>query len=388
MRLFQKIALFLFFFSINFEVWDPFQTGGSLSISKLTGFLYFIMIFPSLNSFLTRNEAKPVLRVIWIFFGLLTLVNMFNVNILFNNFIEFTILQNIILFWILLNHGTYESQLLEKGMLSFAIGSVFLAGFFYFGIGIGFGEDGSVKIFGDNQNTIGLRMCISIFVLLLAVIQNNLHLGKIRLLFILPIPIMLLLMAQSGSRVSTVSFMLSFILGILLLKTRSRYLKIIVIAFALIVFIIIWKFLMNTELLRERLILTIQERNLSGRDIIWRQIIPLIKSSPFFGVGNIGYNSYAHNVFGYVRSPHNVILEVLCYTGIVGLVLYSSFLLLIWKKSLQIYRIEKTLLPILLLVPIIGMLATGQLLNVKIGWVIFAYIEAYTLGPKPQDQQR
>jgi hypothetical protein len=124
---------------------------------------------------------------------------------------------------------------------------------------------------------------------------------------------------------------------------------------------------------------TIQERNLSGRDIIWRQIIPLIKSNAIFGVGSVGYNSYAQNVFGYIRSPHNVILELLCYTGIVGLALYSRFLLLICKKSLQIYRIKNLLLPILLLVPISGMLATSQILGVKMGWIIFAYIGAYSL---------
>lgn len=388
MRLFQKIALFLYFFSINFEIWDPFQTDGALSISKLMGFLYLITMIPSLNSFNTRNEVKPVLRLIWIFFGLLTLINMFNVNILFNNFIEFTLLQNIIIFWILINHGTYEAHLLEKGILSFAIGSVFLAGLFSLGIGIGLSEDGSFNIFGDNQNTIGLRMCISIFILALAVIQNNLHLGKIRFVFLLPIPIMLMLMALTGSRVSTVSFLLSFILGIFLLKTKNSYLKIIVMVSAIIVFVLIWKFLMQTGVLRERLMLTIQERNLSGREIIWGHIIPLIKSNPILGVGSVGYNSYIQNIFGYVRSPHNVILEVLCYTGIIGLALYLSFLFLIWKKSLQIYRIKNKMLPILLFVPILLMLVSGQILGVKLGWIIFAYIEAYSIEEQSQDRQR
>ena len=45
----QRFALYLFFFSINFEVWDPFNTDGFFSVSKLTGLIYLFTIIPQIR---------------------------------------------------------------------------------------------------------------------------------------------------------------------------------------------------------------------------------------------------------------------------------------------------------------------------------------------------
>ena len=383
MKPIQRIALYLLFFSINFEVWDPFNTSGFFSISKLMGFIYLITMVPLIVSFVTRDEMKPFLRPVLFFFGLLTLINLFNINSTMHNFLDISIFQNIILFYILINHESLDQLILEKGMLSFALGSIAIALLFTAGIGIGYSPGDRVSIFGDNQNAIGIRMCISILILIFAAIQNPLQIGKIRFLLLLPIPIMVQLLVVSASRTAMLSFILAFLSGILLLKTKKLWSKIVMITIVASLFIFVWLFMMQSEVLSLRLLSSLQEGDLSGRDIIWQRILPLIKENPFFGIGTIGYANFSQTTFGMYNSPHNVFLEVLCYTGIVGLFIYLIFLYRILMKSLQLYKTKKMLLPLLLLVPVIGILASGQILSIKTGWIIFAYIAgSYVNSPK------
>jgi O-antigen ligase len=376
MKSIQRIALYLFFFSINFEVWDPLNTNGSFSISRLMGFVYLVSMIPtivfSLNS--TRNEVRPIFRTIWIFFGLLTVVNIFNINVGFHSFFNFSIFMNIILLWILITHESHDQHVLDRGMISFAIGSVALALLYNAGIGIEYSSEGRVSIFGDNENIIGLRMSISISILVMAFLQNPLELGKIRYVLLLPVPIMLQFLAESGSRVALLAFILSFISASVLLKTKNIRTKLLIFATGILIFYLIWHFMMQTDVIRIRLLRSMQEGDLSNRDVIWQQIIPIIKGNPIFGIGETGYHEHMYGIFGEITSPHNVILEVLCYTGIVGLIVYLIFLYRIFIKSIQLYRNKGMLLPLLLLIPVMGMLLSGHILVVKIGWVIFAYI--------------
>jgi O-antigen ligase len=140
---------------------------------------------------------------------------------------------------------------------------------------------------------------------------------------------------------------------------------------------------MQSEVLKFRLLQSTQEGDLSGREIIWQTVLHLIKRSPILGVGNTGYAYFMQTNFGSVTSPHNVILEVLCLTGITGLFLYLIFLYRIFKISLNRYKMDGFLLPLMLIIPILGLLFSGQILAVKIGWVIFAYITG-SLNTNPQ----
>jgi O-antigen ligase len=306
--------------------------------------------------------------------------NLFSPHSAINNFFDLTIFQNSILFWILLNHEEIEKQILEKGMLSFAFGAILLAVLFYAGIGISYSADGRISIFGDNQNNIGVRICISLIILLLTVFQNNLNIGKYRFLLLLPIPLMVHLMALSASRVAIVSFLLSFIAGAFLLRSATPLRKVAIIGVSIIIFAIVIKTLLNTEVLRLRILQSIQERDLSGRELIWQKIMPLIKEHPIFGMGRVGYNYFVENTFGEIKSPHNVFLEILCYTGIVGLAIYFWFLVQLIKIAFKTYTARMGIMPLILLIPVFGVLMSGQILSVKIGWIIFAYIAGHSIN--------
>ena len=330
------------------------------------------MMVPMLIKNSTSKRSLHFLNPIILFFGLLCVVSIVNISPASYGFFDFSIFQNIVLFWILLNHVEYDNQVLEKGMLSFALGSVVLAILYYAGIGIEYTND-RLTLFNDNQNNIGMRMSISVIVLLMIVLQNIFKFGKLRYLLLTPIPVMLTLMAQTGSRVAFISFVSAFIAGVILYNTKKLEVKFFVLVIGALLLIVIWRFIMQSELLSTRIMLTITEMDISERDVIWKKLLPLTKSNPVFGVGRTGYEVFSQRVFGQLTSPHNVIIEVLCLTGLTGLFLYFLFLYRVFNQSYKSYRSEKKLLPLLLILPILGMMLSGQLLFVKIGWVIFAY---------------
>ena len=328
---------------------------------------------PAIRYFNVADVKNPFFLSAWFYFIILTLVSIININNISFSFIDFTVFQNIFLFWVLFNHERKDSLILEKGMLSFALGSVALALLFNAGIGIEY-EDGRVTIFGDNENIIGLRMSISLAILILNIAQNRLKLGWLRYLLILPIPIMVQFMIETGSRVALISFVLIIITGVVLFKTKNVFSKIIAYSVGAIISTILIIYIMQSETLLHRILITTNEGEFAGRDLIWRRLLPLIESNPIIGVGKTGYDYFSQITFGGFMSPHNVILEVLCYSGIIGLMVYLYFLYRIFKRGYHKYMVNGLLLPLLLLIPVLGMLVSGQILGVKIGWIIFAYI--------------
>jgi len=356
----QKYVLYLLMFFVNFQELSILNLK-EFSIPKLLGIIYFITILPQINSYINTKKIKQFIIPIFIFFIFLTLVNLFNINDTSSNFFDFSIFQSILLYLFLINHSRKEYMILEKGLLSLAIGTIVLSFFYKAGIGIEI-INGRVHLFGDNANIIGLRMCISILIIFFIVIQNRLHLGWYRYLLLMPIPIMLNLMAETGSRVALINFVLTFLFGVLFYKTKTLWTKIVFILIGLGAFLFSWLLIMHSETLMFRLLLSYEEGDLAGRDTIWQSLIPTIQNNFFFGIGQTGY-AY---LFG-EGSPHNVIIEVLCYTGLLGLVMYLYFLLQISLCAFNINKTKNLLLPVLLLFPIFGFILAGQILTQKLG---------------------
>lgn len=368
----QRWALYIFFFSINFEVWDPLNTDNNFSISKLTGLIYFATILPNIKQFLDSSDIRPFLRIIWGFFGLLTVVSLVHINIDSYGFFNFSLFQNIILFWILINHDRRTPGIFERGMYSFALGSIVLSILYVFGIGIEYSSEGRISIFGDNENTIGIRMCISMLIIILLVFQNRLNISKTRYLLLAALPVMLKLLIETGSRVAIIAFVIMFVAVGFLFKTKKTWYKALFFTLTAVAFVFIIQYIMQSEVIMHRLIKSKEEGDFAGRDLIWRKLIPLIEEHPVFGVGLTGYTEYSKSVFGDYKSPHNVLIEILCYTGIIGLIAYLLFLYQVTKKAFIALR-NKNILPLLLLIPVAGLILSGQILLTKIGWIIFAY---------------
>ncbi|HQG77405.1 MAG TPA: O-antigen ligase family protein [Bacteroidales bacterium] len=374
MKSLRRLALYIFFFSINFEVWDPLGTNGLFSIAKLTGYVYLITMLPELFSFITKKENRQFINPLILFFTILTIVNLFSIDANLGNFFHLTIFQNIVVMYILINHEQEDPCILEKGMLSFALGSLVLAVLYNMGIGVEISENGQVKIFEDNQNSIGLRSSVASIILIHNILINPLKIGYSRFLLLIPLLLIFELLAVSASRSAALAFVTAFIAGGFLIKTGKTWIKFLIMIFTIGFLIVAINLLLQHEVFRMRVMATIWEGDLSGRDIIWHNIFPLILDKPILGAGTVGYETYSFMVFGELKSPHNVFLEILCYTGIIGLAIYMLFLYRIFMRSYRLFRQKKLILPLLLLIPVVAALTSGQILNVKIGWLIFAYI--------------
>jgi O-antigen ligase len=344
------------------------------SISKLMALIYLVAMLSSIFKTVTPRDLFPYFSNILIFFLILTIVSIVHIQRGNYNFFDFTIFQNIALFWILVNHERKDPGILEKALLAFAAGSILLALLFHLGIGVGLDMEGRVSIFGDNENNIGLRMSISMIIVSMVVIQNHFRLGKIRFLFLLGIPLLFSLMLATGSRVSLISFVLAYIATNALLRTKRIWIKVAVFVVGTLVLLYIWFVLLDSQEVMLRLLRTVNEGDLSKRDVIWKRLLPLISDNLIFGVGKTGFESATYDIFGRVISPHNVILEVLCLTGVAGLFFYLMFIYRIFRRSIMLYRTEKFLLPVILCIPFLGMLLSAQLLHIKLGWVICAFI--------------
>lgn len=369
----QRIALYLFFFSINFEMWDPFNTNDIFSIAKLTAILYFITIAPHIFQYIRTDSLKAILYPAWIFFGFLTFMSMINSNELFSGFFYSSIFLNIILFWFLINHERIDYLIIEKGMFCFALGSILMVGLFFAGIGIEY-LGNRLSMFGDNQNALGVKVAISSIILIVSVVQNRLNIGWYRYLLLLMLPFMLIFIRETGSRVAVIAFILAFFSGTILYKTKTHIVKVGILigsTLALVLFVII---LMQSDTLAERFVSTATTGEIGSRDKIWKTIIPIISENPIVGIGKTGYDLQSTINIGKAFSPHNVILEVLCYTGIIGLFLYLTFLYQVFKRGFLAYYKNGWLLPLLLIIPMLGLILSGQILTSKTGWTIFAYI--------------
>lgn len=370
-RHWQNYSLYLYFFFVNFQELSFFGLN-NFSIPKFTILIYLGTIATQHSDYIKTSNLKKIMRPLLAFVGLLIIINFFNINKYSARFIDIAILQNIFVFWILINHGRKDIRAFEKALLMLALGSILLALCYNVGIGVEYEEFYGVTraiLFGDNPNITSIRMVISLLIIFVAVVQDRLRIGAYRFLLLIPVIMMIKVMADTGSRVGSISLALALIVGILFYKAKNNWNKSLVIFAGSISLFVFLTLISKSEMLVSRLLKAYSDNDLSGRYYIWENVIAVIQSNFIFGIGQTGYFAK----FG-LASPHNVFLEVLIYTGIVGLLLYSTFILRISIYAYRLLHIKRIILPLLLMSPIFGLLFSGQILTMKVGWIVMAYI--------------
>lgn len=381
---FQRIALYLYMFSIHFEVYD--LTGmGILSVTKIVAFIYMLSIIPDFKFFIDLRNIRQFVNPAFLLFILMVIMSLININSVSSSFFDFTLMLNIFLFWVMINHERRDSGILDKSLYAFVFGSLTLTLLYTFNIGISYESD-RITIFDDNQNSVAIKISISIIILLFFGIQKlidkKIILGIIALI---PIPTMLSLMFETGSRKASIGLALAFVIGVLFLKTKNVMYKVLIIFLAFIGSVYMINLMMDYDIIFNRLERTAEQQDYGGRDEIWRNVFPLIIDNPIVGVGQTGYEMYSMGVFGNIRSPHNVLLEVLAYTGLIGLFIYLYLLYQVTWQGFKYYKIKGQILPLLLLIPMYGSILGGQALGNKLLWAIFAFAASrifYTYSKK------
>ena len=172
----------------------------------------------------------------------------------------------------------------------------------------------------DNRNAFGLFMGMG-FVLSLILIKEKANLGFLLLL------LFCFFMIFSFSRSSWVaSFCSASLLLILNYKNikKAHIIYFLVFCISLVILFITFDSFQNrfTQLL---------EGNSSYRTIIWTKTITFIKENLFFGYGIDSWKNLPDKLLNRFPDPHNLFLEILIYTGLIGLVscLFSILVILI-----------------------------------------------------------
>lgn len=375
----ETYSIYLFIFSLSFgSGWLNFLNFGvEFLLTKMTIFILFLIaIFHFKLTYSLNNFSKYLYPIIF-YFTLLTIISLINATSLFYNFFDFYLFVDILIFLVLVNYSKIIPDVLLKSLLIFSISTFVLSIFYLSGVGIIEELEGRFSLFGINTNILGLCACISLLILLSVIFENKLKFGKNRFLLLLLLPFLTVLMLSTGSRVSFISLILGIAIFLLNKKNIASVKKIIFTIFASTLLLLIWSLFLKNSLVVERLSSSINEGDLSYRDVIWLSLFDIISNNFIWGVGKTGYAEIIGDF-----SPHNVILEVLCYTGIIGLTIFLIFFIRILVNAYKSMKNEYDLLPMVLIVPIIGMILSGQIFDQKIVWVILAYIASREIKRK------
>ncbi len=371
----QKFSIYLFMFSLNFESIDLFNLGIDYLATKISiSVLLFFSLLNFKNSFTFKNFPDSI-KIIVLFFLMLTINNFINQNIAYNTIIDIPFFLNILVFIVLCNYVVIDENIILKGLLVFSLSSFFLAILFFLGLGEVSLLEGRFSIFGINENRLGLTACVSILILVSLVFDNKLVLKKRRYILLIMTPFLLVLLLQTGSRSAFISLILGLGIHFFLNKQLKHIYKIVMFLMLLFFMIFIWQFFLKDSFIITRLFQSINEGDLSSRDLIWSEIFKLIADNPILGVGETGYAQRMMTFSDFdVPSPHNVFIEVFCYTGFVGLAVFLVFCKRIYNNAIKVNVYKKELLPLILLIPITINLLSGQLFDVKLLWVLLAFI--------------
>lgn len=376
MKKYRDYLFYAFCFSLNFEMIGIIGVD-IFSVAKLFAIFYFVSIFSNIKDFINTESYKGFINPLIYLVLYLVFISIINLNYISQTFIYPTIVQVLLLFLIVLNHSKIKKDLLLYGLFFYALGSVLLAILYNFGVGSEVGPTGRVTIFGDNENNVGIRMCLSITIITITTLKKYISKSKFMYLFFIFIPFMAKLMADTGSRVAFIALILIYFIFILTYRPGNLLGKFYVYLFGIIIMYFSYDFFMQSDVLVDRLIESKNENDLAGRDEIWKMLLPLIFANPIFGVGYSGYIKYGtiYSEFeGAYGSPHNLVIELLCLGGIIGLSLYLSFIIKILKIAYYNFKINNEIFYFLLLIPYFGLAFSGQALDVKIVYLIFAFI--------------
>lgn len=372
----QDLALFLFAFSLSFELWNAFDFK-NFSIGAMTGYIYLfsIILYPKFR--FDRKESRKYFVPLFLFFIILTISSAINytyVNDL--SWFNMSIFQCIVLFSLIYIHlKDRGSRVANKMLLCYVFGAILLIVLYGFGFGVEYTIDMRLSVFGSFANGLGFNLSVTFIIILSLVFENKPDYGKKRYLLLLVLPLMLKAIAETGSRGAFITLAVGFIIFLFLIKMKKRY-KIFFLAVGLLLSYTAFIYMMQTDVFKNRILYSIEEKDTSGRFEIWESVLPLFYENPVLGVGETGYYNYAKDKLTVFQGPHNVFIELLIYTGIIGFICYLMLLYQIYRKSLFSYRNLSFLLPVVLLAMILTLFLNGQGLSIKLVWLFFAYIIA------------
>lgn len=364
-----QIALAVYCFALNFDAWSAFGEG-AFSVPKLIALFYLAIIVVS------KRISLSVYPFNFPFLSLMLTICAIVFSTLFHSTDnEFDVKRvqplvfNLVIFWVMLKQASSDPKCMRIGLLCFCLGSVAMAVLSWLGVGVSTNAEGRITMFGDNENVVGVRSSICAIVLFLYLLENRFKKWFVIFPLIGGIAFTMKLVLSTGSRVAFLSSALA--ITAMCIAHRSKYVlwkAAIVCSFVAAIPLVI-SYLETTSVF-SRLERMMYKGDTAGRVDVWRYSLEAFYESPLIGLGYSGMGSH----IGKYESPHNVIIELLALSGVVGLMFYLIFLAHLSTAGVSAFRKQRDVLPMLVLIPMAGMLLTGQVLDSKIFYLIPAFV--------------
>lgn len=396
----NSISNILLFFAGASIAFNTLETTFVIPISYVLLFtvLYAVSVLPKLNFQVIKMYFDSKVFSVLYFLLYLILINIFFTLIYSDTkqpILNASILLNMLFFYSVLVHSIEDERAPRIAIYGFTIGCIALAFLFVRGYQVSLNiSSGRLTIFDLNENDLGIYMAMSSVIIYADfILQNRWQLNFLRYLGLIPIALMVSVMFATASRTALLILILSFIFSVFLFKGHSQLAKYVYISLAIIIAVVGYQKLISSDLVViERIMYSDSSEQTAGRTQIWGALWPSIRNNPVFGYGEVGYYEITKTAFSNISghsygagySPHNVVVEVLAYTGLIGLILMIRFWKLVFMNAWKKYKSMGELMPLLLLIPLLFALFSGQALVPRHYYLIYlmALIPSFMLPKK------
>lgn len=377
----KKVFLILLIFSLPFEYWDPFGIASFFTVTKMAGFGYAMMALFTLGKSFDLQIFKYVkyLIFIWLWLVILSMFNFTGINTV--SIFNFTILQNIILYWLVASDLKKGNIKIKTLMVSFVFSIVLMSILLTLGIGLGqeYVEGVSrLTFFENNPNTVGILVGLAIVFSVYFIINPAKTFGKKGYMVLLAMPGFINLLLLSGSRGALITTSLS--VGLLLLMNKTHpFKRILQIALLIAAGTYLMSKIVESDLMFKRLNQFVEDKDTAGRGEIWEDVVEISASRPIIGYGATGFETEMRRVYGGNKDSHNLFLYLLVTTGIIGLSVFLYFLYFHWRKAYQDLRKGEVLKLIMFIFYLTTVVKGGGIIKNKLMWVLLAIIFSASL---------
>lgn len=380
-RKLNNFFLYLYVISIVFESYDFGGLKGVFSVARLSAVFYILSTLPFIPSRLRIDKFRGTFHILLIFLFFYTFSSFVNQDLLVRlnlvgveHYFSFPLIQNIFLFIIIVNHIASDEKLIKGVVLSFYLGTYLMGILFMLGFGIEIDKEYDVSnqrlsLFGENVNSFGNKALIGYLIGLWMLLQTPFKSLISRISVLFSLPLFYSMIVASGSRGAIIIALISTIFLLYFYKTKSKIKKgLIYVAGFIFIVSFINGVLSSESVLKERILLTIEEKHVGGRDELAAQVFSYIDEHILFGVSKSPLQ-----IKGEYRDPHNILLAILLSTGICGFVPFLLLNINLLKSSLTHYRMTGNVIVLLLFLTITFVsLKTGGIINRKILWFFYA----------------
>lgn len=376
----KRIFLILFVFSLPFEYWDPFGISSFFTVTKMAGFGYAALALLTLKESFDKSIFKYVkyLLIFWLWLILLSMFNYIGTNTA--SVFNFTLFQNIIFYWLIASDLKKGNIQIKTLMLSFVISIVLMNILLTLGIGLGQEyEEGVTRLtfFENNPNTVGILAGLAIVFTLYLILNPNKTYGKKGFLLVLALPVFVNLLLLSASRGALITTGFSVVI-MLIMNKSTPFKRILQVGLLVIATSYFMEKLAESELIFKRMTMFIEEGNIAGRGEIWENVWEISLKRPLIGFGTTGFENEMIKSYGARNSPHNLFLEILVTTGLIGLGVFMYFLYFHFKNSIQTFRQGEVIKIVLLVFYVTTVVKAGGAMNNKLMWFLLAIILSAT----------